>query len=209
MKANPDFSDKAKRDFQLVERAQEGDEQAFTQLLATYRDSIYFMVLKMVRNKVDAEDLTIEAFGKAFRNIEQYSPDYAFSTWLFRIASNNCIDFLRRKKIRQLNTVSTSAAEDESSISEVFAKVATLALKYDAPDPEESIIMEQKHAMLRDMVANLKPRYRQLVELRYFDELSYEEIADKLQLPLGTVKAQLFRSRELLFEMLKKRDSHI
>ena len=109
MKANPDFSDKAKRDFQLVERAQDGDEQAFTQLLATYRDSIYFMVLKMVRNKVDAEDLTIEAFGKAFRNIEQYSPDYAFSTWLFRIASNNCIDFLRRKKIRQLNTVSTSA----------------------------------------------------------------------------------------------------
>lgn len=209
MKANPDFSYKAKRDFQLVERAQDGDEQAFTQLLATYRDSIYFMVLKMVRNKVDAEDLTIEAFGKAFRNIEQYSPDYAFSTWLFRIASNNCIDFLRRKKIRQLNTVSTSAAEDESSISEVFAKEATLALKYDAPDPEESIIMEQKHAMLRDMVANLKPRYRQLVELRYFDELSYEEIADKLQLPLGTVKAQLFRSRELLFEMLKKRDSHI
>lgn len=209
MKANPDFSDKAKRDFQLVERAQDGDEQAFTQLLSTYRDSIYFMVLKMVRNKVDAEDLTIEAFGKAFRNIEQYSPDYAFSTWLFRIASNNCIDFLRRKKIRQLNTVSTSAAEDESSISEVFAKEATLALKYDAPDPEESIIMEQKHAMLRDMVANLKPRYRQLVELRYFDELSYEEIADKLQLPLGTVKAQLFRSRELLFEMLKKRDSHI
>ena len=209
MKANPDFSDKAKRDFQLVERAQDGDEQAFTQLLSTYRDSIYFMVLKMVRNKVDAEDLTIEAFGKAFRNIEQYSPDYAFSTWLFRIASNNCIDFLWRKKIRQLNTVSTSAAEDESSISEVFAKEATLALKYDAPDPEESIIMEQKHAMLRDMVANLKPRYRQLVELRYFDELSYEEIADKLQLPLGTVKAQLFRSRELLFEMLKKRDSHI
>ncbi len=209
MKANPDFSDKAKRDFQLVERAQDGDEQAFTQLLATYRDSIYFMVLKMVRNKVDAEDLTIEAFGKAFRNIEQYSPDYAFSTWLFRIASNNCIDFLRRKKIRQLNTVSTSATEDESSISEVFAKEATLALKYDAPDPEESIIMEQKHAMLRDMVANLKPRYRQLVELRYFDELSYEEIADNLQLPLGTVKAQLFRSRELLYEMLKKRDSHI
>lgn len=209
MKANPEFSDKAKRDFMLVERAQDGDEQAFTQLLATYRDSIYFMVLKMVRNKVDAEDLTIEAFGKAFRNIEQYSPEYAFSTWLFRIASNNCIDFLRRKKIRQLNTVSTSASEDESSISEVFAKEATLALKYDAPDPEESIILEQKHAMLHDVVANLKPRYRQLVELRYFDELSYEEIADKLQLPLGTVKAQLFRSRELLFEMLKKRNSHL
>jgi RNA polymerase sigma-70 factor (ECF subfamily) len=209
MKANPDFSDKAKRDFMLVERAQGGDEQAFTELLAAYRDSIYFMVLKMVRNKVDAEDLTIEAFGKAFRNIEQYSPEYAFSTWLFRIASNNCIDFLRRKKTRQLNTVSTSASDDESSISEVFAKEATLALKYDAPDPEESIILEQKHAMLRDVVANLKPRYRELVEMRYFDELSYEEIAEKLQLPLGTVKAQLFRSRELLYEVLKDRTAHL
>ncbi len=208
MNINPDFSDKAKRDFILVERAQGGDEQAFNQLLATYKDSIYFMVLKMVRSKIDAEDLTIEAFGKAFRNIEQYSPDYAFSTWLFKIASNNCIDFLRRKKLRQLDTVSTSGGE-EDTIGEVFAKEATLALKYDAPDPEERIIIDQKHALLREVVANLKPRYRQLIEYRYFDELSYEEIAEKMEMPLGTVKAQLFRSRELLYGMLKDRNVHL
>ena len=126
MNVNPDFSDKAKRDFELVSRAQNGDEQAFTALLSSYKDSIYFMVLKMVKNKPDAEDLTIEAFGKAFRNIEQYSPEFAFSTWLFKIASNNCIDFLRRKKTRQLETVSTSAAEGETTIGEVFAKEATM-----------------------------------------------------------------------------------
>lgn len=209
MNVNPDFSDKAKRDYELVVRAQRGNEQAFTELLSSYKDSIYFMVLKMVKSKPDAEDLTIEAFGKAFRNIEQYSPEFAFSTWLFKIASNNCIDFLRRKKTRQLETISTSASEGETTMGEVFAKEATMALKYDAPDPEESIILQQKHAMLREVVANLKPRYRELIEMRYFDELSYEEISEKLDIPLGTVKAQLFRSRELLYEMLKDRNAHL
>ena len=209
MNVNPDFSEKARRDQVLVERAQKGDEKAFAELLTIYKDSIYFTIFKMVKSKIDAEDLTIEAFGKAFRNIDQYSPEYAFSTWLFRIASNNCIDFLRRQKIRQLDIVSTSGSEDENRIGEVFAKEATMALKYDAPDPEENIILQQKHAMLRDVVANLKPRYRELVQLRYFDELSYEEISDKLELPLGTVKAQLFRAREMLYEMLKDRSDHL
>lgn len=209
MNANPDFSDKAKRDYALVERAQKGDEKAFAELLAVYKDSIYFTIFKMVKSKIDAEDLTIEAFGKAFRNIDQYSPEYAFSTWLFRIASNNCIDFLRRQKTRQIDIVSTSASDEENRIGDVFAKEATMALKYDAPDPEESIILQQKHAMLRNVVANLKPRYRELVQLRYFDELSYEEISDRLGFPLGTVKAQLFRAREMLYEMLKDRNDHL
>ncbi len=209
MNVNPDFSEKARRDQALVERAQKGDEKAFAELLTIDKDSVYFTVVKMVKSKIDAEDLTIEAFGKAFRNIDQYSPEYAFSTWLFRIASNNCIDFLRRQKIRQLDIVSTSGSEEENRIGEVFAKEATMALKYDAPDPEENIILQQKHAMLRDVVANLKPRYRELVQLRYFDELSYEEISDKLELPLGTVKAQLFRAREMLYEMLKDRSDHL
>ena len=209
MNANPDFSDKAKRDYALVERAQKGDEKAFAELLAIYKDSIYFTIFKMVKSKIDAEDLTIEAFGKAFRNIDQYSPEYAFSTWLFRIASNNCIDFLRRQKTRQIDIVSTSASDDDNSLGDVFSKEATMALKYDAPDPEESIILQQKHAMLRDVVANLKPRYRELVEMRYFKELSYEEISEKLGFPLGTVKAQLFRAREMLYEMLKDRNDHL
>src|SRR6056297_3873137 len=95
---NSSLSDKAQQDIALVEKAKAGDQQAYGQLMGKYRDSIYYMLLKMVNNPVDAEDLTIEAFGKAFKNIDQYTPNYAFSTWLFKIATNNCIDFIRRKK---------------------------------------------------------------------------------------------------------------
>ncbi|MFW6310405.1 MAG: sigma-70 family RNA polymerase sigma factor, partial [Prolixibacteraceae bacterium] len=92
------LSEKARQDYELVQLAINGDEKAFTRLLGRYKDAIYFMLLKMVNNRNDAEDLTLEAFGKAFKNLHQYSPTYAFSTWLFKIASNNCIDFLRKKK---------------------------------------------------------------------------------------------------------------
>ena len=95
MEISPNLSHKAIQDFKLVQQAICGDQKAYAELLGRYRDAIYFMLLKMVNNKIDAEDLTIEAFGKAFRNLNQYSPNFAFSTWLFKIASNNCIDVLR------------------------------------------------------------------------------------------------------------------
>jgi RNA polymerase sigma-70 factor (ECF subfamily) len=151
------------------------------------------MLLKMVNNRNDAEDLTLEAFGKAFKNIHQYSPTYAFSTWLFKIASNNCIDFLRRKK-------GTYVAIDNNSDS--VQNNETVRLKSKEPDPEEKLIRQQKAILLHRVVRRLKPRYRTLVELRYFREYSYEEIAKELELPLGTVKAQLFRAREMLFKMI-------
>ena len=112
MEINPNHSENAKHDFVLVEAAKAGDQKAFAELLGRYRDAIYFMLLKMVNNKSDAEDLTIEAFGKAFKNLHQYSPSFAFSTWLFKIASNNCIDYIRRKK---KNIISfDSSYEDEN-----------------------------------------------------------------------------------------------
>src|SRR6478735_4428632 len=98
-KINPNLSDKALKDYNLVKKAIDfGDQKAYAELMARYKDSIYFMLLKMVNNRDDADDLTIEAFGKAFKNLHQYTPDFAFSTWLFKIATNNCIDFIRRKK---------------------------------------------------------------------------------------------------------------
>ena len=103
MELNPNLSDKAQQDYALVESALTGDEKAFAKLLSKYKDAIYFMLLKMVNNKNDAEDLTIEAFGKAFKNLHQYSPSYAFSTWLFKIATNNCIDFIRKKKANHVS----------------------------------------------------------------------------------------------------------
>jgi RNA polymerase sigma-70 factor (ECF subfamily) len=183
----------------LVQLAIKGDEKAYAELLERYKDAIYYMLLKMVNNKNDAEDLTIEAFGKAFKNIEQYTPNYAFSTWLFKIATNNCIDFIRKKKA---NVISIDN-EDESS------EVSPPSLQSNTLDPEKDMIKNQKVKLMRSVVHKLKPRYRKLVELRYFKEYSYEEIAQELNLPLGTVKAQLFRARELLFNILKNKDQHL
>jgi RNA polymerase sigma factor (sigma-70 family) len=196
-KNNINLSEKARQDYDLVQNALDGDEKAFTRLLSRYRDSIYFMLLKMVNNRNDAEDLTLEAFGKAFKNLHQYSPTYAFSTWLFKIASNNCIDFLRRKK--------GSYIVIENNVDPVENNEAA-KLKSKDPDPEEKLIRQQKAILLHHVVRRLKPRYRTLVELRYFREFSYEEIAYELNLPLGTVKAQLFRAREMLFKLIENTD---
>ncbi len=188
------LSEKAKQDYALVRAALNGDEKAFAKLLARYKDTIYFMLLKMVNNKSDAEDLTLEAFGKAFNNLHQYSPHYAFSTWLFKIASNNCIDFLRKKRgiFIPIEPGSESSEADPQSI----------RLKSKDLNPEEKLIRKQKAVLLHKVVRRLKPRYQVLVDLRYFKEYSYEEVARELKLPLGTVKAQLFRARELLFKII-------
>ncbi len=204
MELNPRFSDKAKKDFELVELAQKGNQYAYTELMARYRDAIYFMILKMINNTSDAEDLTIEAFGKAFKNIEQYSPSFAFSTWLFKIASNNCIDFLRKKKARQISIVSNQSDGANGMVDGINEETSIL-IQSDLPDPEEALIKDQKKILLRELVETLKPRYRKLVELRYFKEFSYEEIAAELDIPIGTVKAQLFRARELLSVIVKKK----
>ena len=188
------LSEKALQDYELVQKALSGDEKAFARLLSRYKDTIYFMLLKMLNNRSDAEDLTLEAFGKAFKNLHQYSPTYAFSTWLFKIASNNCIDFLRKKK-----GVMVSLENDNEQIE----LNETTKLKSKDPDPEERLIRKQKAILLHKVVRRLKPHYQSLVELRYFNELSYEEIAKELKLPLGTVKAQLFRARQMLFKLIE------
>ena len=194
MELNPQLSDKAQYDFSLVQMALTGDEKAFAKLMSRYKDAIYFMLLKMVNNKNDAEDLTIEAFGKAFKNLQQYSPNYAFSTWLFKIATNNCIDFLRKRRGVYVSIENNQENGDNDQ---------PIKLRSLEPNPEEKLIRIQKAILMRRIVHRLKPRYRILVELRYFREFSYEEIAKELNLPLGTVKAQLFRAREMLFKMIE------
>jgi RNA polymerase sigma-70 factor (ECF subfamily) len=153
-------------------------------------------MLKMVRNADDADDLTIEAFGKAFSRLDQYSPSFAFSTWLYKIASNNSIDFIRKKRI-QVTSMDSGYTNDDGERIQIDARSNTM-------NPEETVIYGQKVVHMRMLVSKLKPRYRVLVEKRYFDELSYEEIAEELQLPLGTVKAQLFRARDFLANMMEK-----
>jgi len=196
MEVENKLTEKALRDYKLIEIAiNEGDQKAYAELMKNYRDALYYMLLKMTNNPNDAEDLTLEAFGKAFKNLHQYTPDYAFSTWLFKIASNNCIDFIRRKKKRQ-NTIDQYVDGEEQGD-------ASGNIPSKGPDPEEKFIKKQKIHLMREVIDKLKPHYRTLIELRYYRELSYEEISEMLSLPLGTVKAQLFRAREFLYNILK------
>lgn len=190
------LSPKAQKDYKLVVRALEGEQSAYAELMERYRESIYYMLLKMVNNTDDAEDLTIEAFGKAFKRLSQYHPSYAFSTWMFKIASNNGIDFIRRERKKRTMSIDTGITNDDGDS-------VTFDIESEGRDPEEELIRDQKMEAMREVVMKLKPRYRELVILRYFKEYSYDEIADELDLPLGTVKAQLFRAREFLANMMK------
>lgn len=190
------LSPKAQQDYKLVVRALGGEQHAYAELMDRYRESIYYMLLKMVHNPDDAEDLTIEAFGKAFNRLQQYHPSYAFSTWMFKIASNNCIDFIRKERKKKTMSIDTGMTnEDGESI--------TYDIDSGERDPEEELMRDQKMEQMREVVSKLKPRYRELVMLRYFKEYSYDEIAEELDLPLGTVKAQLFRAREFLANMMQ------
>jgi RNA polymerase sigma-70 factor (ECF subfamily) len=194
LNSGSNLSPKAQIDFDLVIKARElQDERAYAELMEKYRDSIFYMMLKMVKNTDDADDLTIEAFGKAFNRLHQYTPNYAFSTWLFRIATNNCIDFIRKKRMNTFSLDKDINTEDGKM---------TMDVRDEMLNPEERIIRKQKIRIMREIVDQLKPRYKNLVVLRYFREYSYEEIAEETDLPIGTVKAQLFRAREQLYALM-------
>jgi len=197
MDVNPNLSEKARRDYQLVLRAtRENDQKVYAQLMSLYRDSIFHLIHRMVFDADDADDLTIETFSKAFQRLEQYTPAFAFSTWLFKIASNHAIDFIRKKRIKALSLDAGYTNEDGDSM-EIHVRDSN-------PDPFESLERKERELKMREVVSALKPRYRRLVELRYFEEQSYEEIATELDLPLGTVKAQLFRARDILLQALRE-----
>jgi RNA polymerase sigma-70 factor (ECF subfamily) len=197
MENNPNLSGKALYDYRLVISARKGNQKAYGELLKRYRDSIYFLVLRMSGNKSDAEDLTIETFGKAFKNIFQYEPYFSFRTWLIKIATNNAIDFLRKRQSDCQFITNSYDSKDTSG---------SLIIESSDLDPEEQLICSQKHNLMHSIVSKLKPHYRKIIELRYFNECSYDEICKEMDLPLGTVKAQLFRARELLYNILKNSD---
>jgi RNA polymerase sigma factor (sigma-70 family) len=199
---NRQFSDKALEDFELIDDAvQRNDEKAFAQLMQRYKRPVYHMILKMVRNVDDAEDLTIESFAKAFRSLHKFKKDFTFSTWLFRIATNNTIDHIRKKKLNTLSIDNRFTDDNGDGIS--------IEVEDENLNPQEETIKEQKAELIQIFVDKLPPKYQKLVRLRYFQELSYEEIAVELEAPLGTVKAQLHRARELMFEMVKNKRDHI
>jgi RNA polymerase sigma-70 factor (ECF subfamily) len=191
------FSNKALEDFDLIDK----DQQAYAMLMKRYKKAVYFMILKMIRDADDAEDLTMEAFAKAFKNLHKFKKDYTFSTWLFRIATNNTIDFIRKKKLKTMSLNTTMSDDGGNAV--------TIDVEDDDNNPQDEYIRSQRIEMVRIFVDKLPAKYRKLVQLRYFDELSYEEIAQELEKPLGTVKAQLHRSRELLYEIAQGKERHI
>ena len=194
---NISFTPKARRDYFLIRNAvDKNDQRAYAELMNNYRDSLYMLMYKMVNNSYDAEDLTIEAFGKAFHNLSQYTSDYAFSTWLFKIASNNCVDFLRKKRL--------NLYEMDKNFDEKEENHTAFELNDDKPTPEEKLFAKEQSKQVRQYVNMLKPHYRELIELRYFEELSYEEIAERLQIPIGTVKGKLFRAKDMLQAIMKE-----
>lgn len=196
-----EFSDKALEDFRLIDHAVGGDDKAFAKLMQRYKRPVYAMVLKMVRNIDDAEDLTIESFAKAFKSLHRFKKDFTFSTWLFRIATNNTIDFIRKRKLNTLSIENTYTDDNGESVS--------IDVEDENLDPQEETIRSQKAELMQLFVDKLPPKYQKLVRLRYFQELSYEEIAEELEAPLGTVKAQLHRARELMYELVKSKRDYI
>lgn len=177
-------------DIELVRQTLAGDSRAFAPLTDRYRDAIYNLLFKMVHNSEDTLDLTLLAFSKAFQSLHRYNEEYAFSTWLYRIAINNCIDFVRKKKLL-ISPLDSSIEDDEGNT--VAPQIASADLT-----PEENLERTQRILFAKELIGKLSPKYRPLIEMFYLQEKSYEEIAQQLNLPLGTVKAQLFRAKEMM-----------
>ncbi len=184
-------SDRRQLDYQLVCDARDrGSGRAYASLMASYREPLYLLLLRMTRNTTTADDLTVETFSKAFLQLNRYAPTGSFSSWLFSIGVNTYIDHLRK---RRLQTVPLSDLSHNSA-----GEFIEYQIPSSQPNPEEDMIRTQRDERVREIVAELKEPYRRVIEMRYFDELSYEEIAKRLGLPLGTVKVRLSRAKELL-----------
>lgn len=181
-------------DRRLIQAAQKGDQKAFESLLMKYRNLVYHVMYKMVRNPQEAEDLTQEAFIKAFNALASFKEEFAFSTWLMKIATNNCIDFLRKRKLQTYSIDEPLQYKDQE---------VKIELPASDPTPEKRLLTAERKQMIDDAIDSLPPRYRQVIILRHKEEKSYEEIAELLELPLGTVKARIFRAREMLNKRIK------
>ncbi|PKD44418.1 RNA polymerase sigma factor [Rhodohalobacter barkolensis] len=183
-------------DDKLVERAVSGDQEAYKTLTEKYETPLYYHLIKMVKDKEQVRDLVQEAFMKAFDNLESYNTNYAFSTWLYRITTNHAIDYLRKKKLQ------TTSIDEPLKTREGEMKIQ---IEDEQSETDRTIIRKQRSSIIHEAIEELPEKYRVVIKLRHFDELSYDEISEQLDLPLGTVKAHIFRAREMLYKELKDR----
>jgi len=180
-------------DDKLVAEALRGNEGSYKKLVDKYNRPIFFHIRKMIREQEMVEDLVQEVFIKAFKNLSSYSNEFAFSTWLYRIATNHTIDYLRKKKLHTFSISDPIKTRD----GEMEVQLPDNSFATDAP-----IIKSERKAIVQNAIINLPEKYRKVIQMRHMEELSYDEIAVELDLPLGTVKAHIFRARELLYKAL-------
>jgi len=191
----------SEQDRALVTEALEGDQDAYQQLMEKYREPIRRHVGRMVRDRGMVEDLVQESFIKAFTSLASYSSEYAFSTWLYKIATNHTIDYLRKKKLSTFSIDQPPPGSNDDSRT------------YELPDttyrPDRHVMADQRRELIQEAIDALPPKYHRVIVLRHQRELSYDEIATELDLPLGTVKAHIFRARALLYKHLREKREHI
>lgn len=185
-------------DFEAIRKVLDGDTKAFEFLQKKYKYLIYSLIKKMIKNENDVEDLTQEAFIKAFNALDKFKFNYSFSAWIYRIASNATIDFLRKKRF---DTFSIDRPIGDSEDENYFE------IEDESYIPDQDVLSEEKTKIIKEAIDRLPENYREIIILRHEEELDYKSIAKKLDLPLGTVKAHLFRARKLLFEELKDKYS--
>ena len=193
MSSKPTSLDKIDKKLHLnISKAKNGNQAAFRYLLDTFWANVYNYQLKRTQSENDAEDITIQTFSKAFDKIDTYNEKYLFITWLITISKNIHIDLFRKKNI--------SIAADTSKEQEEKAYL----IADENPTPEDKIITEQNLAKLLRDIKKIKPKYQEVIQLRYFQELSYKEISIQINEPMNNVKVKLLRAKKLLSEILKK-----
>lgn len=178
-----------------IKKAKQNDQIAFNFLLDNYWNDVYAFQLKRTKNENDAEDVTIQAFSKAFDKINTYDDKYNFKTWLITISKNIHIDLVRK----QQKTIKNTSKDNDDNYFQIID---------DSPTPEDKIITEQNLAKLLKDIKKLKPHYQAVINLRYFQELSYKEISTALKEPINNVKVKLLRAKKLLAEIITKSDAY-
>ncbi len=181
-------------DLNLVERCKRGDQSACAQLVRKYQNSVYSLCRKMVKNPEEARDLAQEAFARTFSTLDRYNAVYAFSGWLYKITANLCIDHLRRQRMKTLSLDEPMEGQDGTLPRELQDRGSR---------PDEDSERSEMRGAIQTAIARLPEHYRVILLLRHQDQLSYEEIAATLAIPLGTVKARIHRAREGLREYLQ------
>lgn len=191
--------DSRAEDSRLIQRALRGDNEAYRKLMYKYHDAIFNFIYRMVHDRHQVEDLTQEAFIKAFSSLRNFNDEFAFSTWLYKIATNNSIDFIRKRKLQTYSIDKPIESKDSDY---------TFELPDGSYEADKDIISDQRTKLLNAAIAGLPEKYKKVIHLRHVEEKSYEEIAKILNLPIGTVKAHIFRAREVLYRALRDKIRH-